>query len=124
MPVRKSLCLFWRETHAKGLSTRSSTRPEVGEGRNVREKAEVSQQKGVEEMSRLKRAVKRKRKTQSTEVSMACGFCGSFAPVHARVSTQNAQKSVTEFPFLRMELTPCLLVCSFLPPSRLCFMCP
>ena len=55
------------------------TRPEVGEGRKVREKTEeVSQQKGAEEISRLERAVKRRRTTQLTEVSMVSGFCGSF----------------------------------------------
>ena len=29
VPVREPLCLFWRETHTKGLRTRSPTRPEV-----------------------------------------------------------------------------------------------
>ena len=50
-----------------------------------------SQQKGAEEISRLERAVKRRRRTRSTEISMVCGFCGSFARVHACVSSQNAQ---------------------------------
>ena len=33
MPVRGSLCLFWRETHTKGLHARLPTRPEEDEGR-------------------------------------------------------------------------------------------
>ena len=39
-PLRRSLCLFWRETHTKVLRTRSPPRPEVQEGRQVREKTE------------------------------------------------------------------------------------
>ena len=37
-PVRRSLCLFWRETQTKG--SRSPARPEVDEERKVREKTE------------------------------------------------------------------------------------
>ena len=37
-PLRRSLCLFWRETHSKGLRARSPARPEVEEGRKVPEK--------------------------------------------------------------------------------------
>ena len=33
--VRESLCLFWRETHTKGLRARSPTRPEEDERRKV-----------------------------------------------------------------------------------------
>ena len=56
VPVRESLCLFWRETPKKALCTRSPTRPEEG-----------SQQKGAEEESRQERSVKRR--TQSGEGS-------------------------------------------------------
>ena len=33
VPVRGFLCLFWRETHTKGLRARFPTRPEEDEGR-------------------------------------------------------------------------------------------
>ena len=39
-PLGRSLSLFWRETHTKGLRTRSSARPEVEEGNKVRGKTE------------------------------------------------------------------------------------
>ena len=39
-PLRRYLCLFWRETHTKGLRVRSPARPEVEEGRKVPEKTE------------------------------------------------------------------------------------
>ena len=79
---------------------------ETGSGRG---KEGANQQKGAEEISRLERAVKRRR-TQSTEVSMASGYCGSFARVHARVSSQNAQKMSRNPPFLRLELTHVVFV--------------
>ena len=44
--VRESLCLLWRETHTKGLSTRSPTRPEVDEGMKVPEETERAVDKG------------------------------------------------------------------------------
>ena len=91
VPLRRSLCLFWRETHTKGLRARSPARLEVEEGREVWEKTERgSWQSRAEETSQLERAVKRRRRTQSTEVSMASDFCGSFVQVHARISPQNA----------------------------------
>ena len=46
-PLRRSLCLFWRETHTKGLRTRSPTRLE--EGRKVQEKTEELIKKGRRE---------------------------------------------------------------------------
>ena len=47
VPVRESLCLFWRETHTKGLCARSPTRPEGHgkEGPRDQSTGEVSQQK-------------------------------------------------------------------------------
>ena len=39
-PVREYLCLIWRETHSKGLTTRSHARPEVNDERKVPEKKE------------------------------------------------------------------------------------
>ena len=39
-PVRRSLCLFWRETQTKGLSSRSPARPEVDEERKVPKRTE------------------------------------------------------------------------------------
>ena len=38
VPVRGSLCLFWRETHTKGLRARFPTSPEEDEGRKVPER--------------------------------------------------------------------------------------
>ena len=40
VPLRRSLRLFWRETHTKGLRTRYPTRPEVEKGRKAWEKTE------------------------------------------------------------------------------------
>ena len=65
-PVRESLCLLWRETHTKGLSTRFPTRPVVDERMKVLEKTErVSWQRKAEENCRLGIAIKRR--IQSTE---------------------------------------------------------
>ena len=68
VPVRESLCLFWRETHTKGQRARFPTRPEAVEGRKVPEKVGRRgqsreghiQQKRAAENSRLERAVKRR----------------------------------------------------------------
>ena len=119
------ISLFWRETHTKGLRARSPARPEVDEGKKVPEKTErASWQRKAEETSRLESAVKRRRRTQSIEVSIASGFCGSFARVHARVNSQIAQKVLHRLPPLLTfgaDPSPCLIVCSSLQPSRLCF---
>ena len=112
--VRESLCLFWRETHTKGLRARSPTRPEEDEGRKIPERqpaegssrdqstGEVSQEKDTVSRREQKRPVDRtglpgdeswaERGDQSTEVSIASGFVRVFARVHARVSLQDAQK--------------------------------
>ena len=59
-PLRRSLCLFLRETHTKGMRARSPARLEVEEGRKVREKTERDQlTKEGEENSRLEIAVQR-----------------------------------------------------------------
>ena len=42
VPVRGPLCLFWRETHTKGLCVRLPTKPEEDEGRKVPQTTEVS----------------------------------------------------------------------------------
>ena len=47
-PLRRSLCLFWCETHTKGLRTRSSARPKVEEGRKIREKTERERERAVD----------------------------------------------------------------------------
>ena len=39
-PLRRSLGLFWHETHTKGLRTRSPARLEMKEGRKVQKKTE------------------------------------------------------------------------------------
>ena len=60
---------------------------------------------------------------QSTEVSIACSFMRVFARVHTHVSSQNAQKVLPIPPTLALgaDRSPCLFVCSFLLPFRLCF---
>ena len=99
--VRESLCLFSHETHTEGLDARSLARPEVDEGRKVPEKTErVSWQRWPEgdSQGQSRRWEWDRRRTQSTEVSVASGFCGSFVRVHARVSSQNAQKVLRNSP--------------------------
>ena len=42
-PHRRSLCLFWREIHTKGMRARSPTRPDAKEGMKVPEEDRESQ---------------------------------------------------------------------------------
>ena len=144
VPIRESLCLLWRETHTKGLSAISTARPEVDEGRKVPEKTErLSWQRRAEEGSREIKAGQRREKNRGQkdwllrpvdlqrpgwptredksallvalwEFSLAY----TFALAH-RIPQKLSQTS----PFLALGVnpSPCLFVCSFLPPSRLCF---
>ena len=115
VPLRESFYQFWRVTHTKGLRTRSPTSPE--EGRSEK-RWKSSQQKGAEETIRQNRSVRRwESATEDTSqqksekaaartwwptkagltnaggwVSIASGFVIVFARVHARISSQNAQK--------------------------------
>ena len=51
-PLRRSLCLFWCETHTKGLRTRSHARPEVEwEGRSERRQRRQLTTEGRREQS-------------------------------------------------------------------------
>ena len=131
VPVSESLFLLWRETHTKGLSTRSLARPEVDEGRKVLEKTKrVSWQRRAVRIWKQNREERTKvRKTTAKicwpteaglnnsrrQVSIASGFVRVFARVHARVSSQNAQKMSQTSPFLTLGAnpSPCLFVCLF-----------
>ena len=93
VPVRGSLCLFWRETNTKGLRAIFPTRPEEDKGR---------QGPRAEQGSQLERAVNRSRgkPTASTcgprgracqhERMSQCSWwlCGNFARKHACNSSQ------------------------------------
>ena len=59
--VRRSLCLFWRETCTKGLCARFATRPEEDEGRKVPETV------GRREQSRERQSAEGSKRDQSTE---------------------------------------------------------
>ncbi len=58
MPVRESLCLFWRESHTKGLHARFPTRPEEDEGKKVPESRKGDSQEKTEQTIRQKRTGK------------------------------------------------------------------
>ena len=131
VPVRGSLCLFWCETHTKGLRTRSPMRPEEDKGRKVPER-KVPENR-TEQGSRQNKAVDRSqgkptarmceprgRVAQSERMSQRSGWlCGNFAQIHARDSSQNARKVSQTSPFLRLELTQVRDVCSlFFHPLR------
>ena len=115
-------CLFWRKTHTKRPACEISH--ETGSGR---EKAEDSRQEwsvkrriqSAEGEQRRESTDESVRDETSQQKSALLVALWVFARVHARVSSQNAQK-VTDFPLLRLELTQ-VRVCSFLPPSQLCF---
>ena len=50
VPVRRFLCLFWREIHTKGLRARFPMRPEEDEGRKVPESTEVDRREQAKEV--------------------------------------------------------------------------
>ena len=150
--VRRSLCLFWRETHPKGLYTRSPTRREEDEGRKVPEKREghSQQKRAVKRRSVARWESGREETSQQKSDRRLLGpvdlqmpgwptredesaflvACGSFARIQARDSLQmhgELHKNVTDFSLLALGTNPSprLFVCLFffLPPSRLCFVC-
>ena len=67
-PVGESLCLFWHETHTKGLSARP-------EGRSQRRQRESVDKGGQKRPIGLRE--------QSTEVSIPSGFVGVSRKIHA-----------------------------------------
>ena len=114
MPVRESLCLLWRETHTKGLRTRSPIRRRQSGGESRTEKREE-----LNSEIRLLIPVDLQRLGWPTRgdksVLVVAGFMRVFARVHARVSSQNAQKVSQTSPFLALgaNQSPCLFVCLF-----------
>ena len=137
MQVRRFLCLFWRETHTKGLRARFPTRLEEDEGRKVPWRTEETRtEKEAEQRCVQNRGVSR----SEQETARICGlrrrvgqrermsqhswwFCGNFTRIHACDSSQNARKVSQTSLLLRLEQTQvriCLF--SFLPPSRLCML--
>ena len=130
-------CLFWRETHAKGLRARSPTRPEEDEGRKVPELNRRNQSR--DQGSRQTRVVGRREQELGPVdseaglanvrgwVSVPGGVVGilleyTLALVHR--CTENHAKVSQNSPFLRLELNQvCGCLFSFLPPSRLCMLC-
>ena len=138
VPVRGSLCLFWHETHTKGLCARFPTSLEEDKGRKVPEWREgVIWQKEAEQKSGQKSGEADSRERQLLEsvdsdvgltnirgwVSIPGDFVG-VSRIHARDSSQNDRKVSQISPFLHLELIQvhvCLF--SFLPPSRLCMLC-
>ena len=133
-PFRRSLCLFWRETHTKDWEwDLPRDRKWRREGRSQR-RQRSSWQRWAEEDRRLEVAVQRGRlaeggseKKESTEVSTPIGFIEVSRKIHARDSLQmhgELHESVTQTsPFLRLELTH-VRASSFvflLSPSWLCF---
>ena len=140
VPVRGSLCLFWRENHTKGLCARYPTKPEKEEGRKF---SEISRQDRAVRRSGQNRPVKRT--DQSTEVGgrwrlrktfqdsgltnarkwvcIPSGFV-RVSPEYTLVLAHRMHKSVTNFSLLAVEAKPIpWLFVLFLPPTRLCILC-
>ena len=125
---RRSLCLFWRETQTKSLSSRSPARPEVDEKREVREKREGQLTKEPRESSRQRSpgdGRSAEGKTVKNEVAFVVAFVEVSRKIHAHDSLQmheKLHKIVTKLPFLLLELTQVHIVhLFFLPSSRLYF---
>ena len=106
VPVRESLCLFWHETHAKGLRTRSPMR---SEGRGKEGPRENRRRWSAE--GRAEKTVDRD-ENRAEKMSALLVALRVFARVHARVRTQDAQKMSQTSPLLHLELTQ-VHVCSF-----------
>ena len=102
VPVRGSICLFWREIPTKGFPARFLTRPEEDGGRKVSELKRRSQSREVEKTDQStdeNRVVSRREQelglwTQGRFgqrrrwVSIPWWLCGNFARVHVRFSSQ------------------------------------
>ena len=93
--VRRSLCLFWRETQTKGLSLISPARLEVDEERNVPEKTQGQLTKDDGEMlsttESRERTVSRRRqwgKTVKNEFAFLVAFVEVLPQIHTRDNLQ------------------------------------
>ena len=124
MPVRGSLCLFWRETHTKSLRARFPMRPEEGEGRqgpravnrtrqSARERA-INRSRGKRKTT-ARNCGPRRRVGQCERISQHSRWlCGNFARIQACDSPQMHRKlhKVSQISsFLCLELTQ-VRVCS------------
>ena len=119
----KFLVCFGAKDTQRGLRMISPARPEVEEWRKVWEMTErVSWQRRAGETSRLVIAVKRRRRTLSTEVSMASGKI--HACYRLQMQWELHKKRHIEFPLLALgaDPSPCLFVCSFFHPFG-CVLC-
>ena len=124
VPVRRFLCLYGRETHTKGLHTRSPTRSEEDGGRKVPEQSreETSQQKEAEQRSGQNKAVDRSEQSSEVEGSRPLGSVdpdarlanmrgwvsipGDFLGISFKYTLAIAHRKVLQIsPFLRLELT-------------------
>ena len=130
LPVRRFLCLFWRETHTKDLRMRSPMRPEEDEGRQGpravnrrRQSTEERSQREVTARQEARTCGLRGRVSQREKMSQRYRWlCGNFARIHAHESPQmhrKLHKSVTNFSLLALgaNLSPCLFVLLFSPLS-------
>ena len=129
---------FWCETYTNGLRAWFPTKPEEDEGRKEgprreqkkpvkRRKQNVWTKQSTGESKWLLGCIDRRPDWPTWEDESAWWLCGNFVRIHTRDSLQmhgELHKSVTNFsfPVLRANPSPCLF--SFLPPSRLCFVCP
>ena len=105
VPLKISLCLFWREIHTKGV--------ERGIGRRGGKECPREDRE-----SQLTKETRRKQSAEgsSQEMSQHClWLCGSFAQIHACDNLQmhgELHKNVTNSLLLHLELTQ-VRVCSF-----------
>ena len=134
VPVRRFFCLFWRETHTKGVRARLPTRPIEDERKQrsqsrteeSREQSRTGQSAGESSRQKSREADGQRKATART-----CGprgrvcqrermsqhswwLCGNFARIHARDSQQmhrKLHKSVTNTFLLALELTQVRVVC-------------
>ena len=158
VPLRRSLCLFWRETHTKNWGQDLPRDRKWRRKEGPREDRESSWQSREEETSRREiavqrmsqqkeagkdgsRAEKRVNRSQKGDCldlltyrgqvnlrekmsALLSAFVEVSCKIHARDSLQmHRECTVSPTPFLALgaDPSPCLFVCSFFPPSRLCF---
>ena len=126
----ENLCLLWRETQTKVLSSRSPTRPEIEEERKVPEKTESQLTKKDEE----RQSTTESRRDQSVWDSSSgegrsaeggskgrqLAFLVAFVEVSRKIQARNSLQmhgecKVSQNPFLALgaDPSPCLFVCSF-----------
>ena len=144
---RRSLCLFWRETQTKSLSSRSPARPEVDEEKEVREKRELWVDKGTQRGP----STAESRRDQSAWDScpgegrsaeggsegrqskirwysnwLLSKFREKYTPTIIYKCTKSCTKSSHKTPFLALaaDLSPHCSFVLFLPVSRFYFMWP